>query len=132
MEFVIWFGNIDLNRGLPKQINKLFSSIQSLIQKHEKQNLILIGDFNVNTNNISPKQKLLTNLCKKFQLNLQNPGKPSRDQGTLNFMISGQGIDITLQENLHTCSDHNILKWDIKFKATSKPKRFFITNKKAS
>ena len=29
--FVIWFGNIYLNRGLPKQINKLFSAILSNI-----------------------------------------------------------------------------------------------------
>jgi len=57
--FVIWFGNIYLNRGLPKQINKLFSAILSNMPEHEIQNLILIGDFNIG--NESPKHTLLLN-----------------------------------------------------------------------
>ena len=128
--FVIWFGNIYLNRGLPKQINKLFSAILSNIPEHEIQNLILIGDFNVNIGNESPKLTLLSNLCKQFRLKINNPGKASRDQTTLDFLISGQGIEATIRENLQSCSDHNILIWDVTFRATSKPRGTYIPNKK--
>ena len=128
--FVLWIGNIYLNRGLPKQINKLFSVIQENIPEHEVQNLILIGDFNVNINIKSNKLILLENLCKQFQLKINNPGKASRDMTTLDFLISGKGVEAKIKDNLDSCSDHNILIWDIIFKATSRPKNIYIPNKK--
>ena len=39
--------------------------------EHEIQNLILIGDFNVNIENESPKLTLLSNLCKQFRLKIK-------------------------------------------------------------
>jgi len=48
--FVIWFGNIYLNRGTTKQIQKMFSVIQKVIPANEICNLILVGDFNININ----------------------------------------------------------------------------------
>ena len=128
--FVVWIGNIYLNLGLPKQINKLFSAIQSNIPEHEMKNLILIGDFNVNLNNKSPKLTLLTNLCKQFNLKIHNPGQASREHTTLDFLISGGGIEASLKDNLRSCSDHNILIWDISFGATTKPKKIYIPNRK--
>ena len=128
--FVLWFGNIYLNRGLPKQITKLFSIIQESIPENEMQNLILVGDFNVNINNKSPKLTLLTNLCNQFQLKINDPGKASRYFTTLDYLICGKGIEATIKENLPSCSDHNILIWDVTFKATPKPKKIYIPNKK--
>ena len=128
--FVIWIGNIYLNKGLPKQIQKLFSIIQNKIPTNELQNLILIGDFNININNKSPKLTLLNSLCKQFNLNINNPGRGTRYQNTLDFLISGNGIEATIKENLQSCSDHNILIWDIKFKTTQKQRTIYIPNKK--
>jgi len=121
--FVIWIGNIYLNRGLPKQINKLFSIIQTKIPTHEQQNIILLGDFNININNKSPKLTLLNSLCKQFNLDINHPQSGTRMEATLDFLISGKGIEATIKDNLKSCSDHNILIWDINFKATSKPKK---------
>ena len=94
------------------------------------QNLILIGDFNINISRKSPKTELLTKLCNQFQLKINNPGKPTRDFTTIDFLISGKGIEATIKENLPSCSDHNILIWDIAFQATTKPKNIYIPNKK--
>ena len=63
--FVIWFGNIYLNRGLSRRIQKLFSVIQMTIPEHERPNLILAGDFNINLNDHNnSKIILLDTLCK--------------------------------------------------------------------
>ena len=128
--FVLWIGNIYLNRGIASQVNKLFSVIQESIPEHEIQNLILIGDFNINISRKSPKTELLTKLSKQFQLKINNPGKASRDFTTLDFQISGKRIEATIKENLPSCSDHKILIWDIAFQATTKPKNIYIPNKK--
>ena len=128
--FVLWFGNIYLNKGLPKQMRKLFNSIQTHVPENEMQNVILIGDFNVNINKKSPKFTLLQNLCNQFYLKINDPGKTSRALSTLDYMICGKGIEAKIKDIFPSCSDHNILTWDITFKATSKQKKISIPNKR--
>lgn len=121
--FILWIGNIYLNKGLPKQIQKLFSIINENIPENERQNIILLGDFNINLNKKSPKLTLLNNLCKQFQLSIQDPKSGTRDLATLDFIITGKGIEAALEDNLKSCSDHNILTWRIHFNATPRPKK---------
>ena len=129
--FVIWFGNIYLNRGLSSQIQKLFSVIQTTIPDHERQNLILAGDFNINLNEHNNSKVILLNtLCKQFQLTIYQPEKPTRGQSKLDFLITGSQVNVSLIDHLQTESDHDLIKWKIKFKATTRPKEIIVPNKK--
>ena len=129
--FVIWLGNVYLNKGLSKQVQKLFSQIQTIIPEHERKNLILIGDFNINLNEpTNSKVILLRSLCKQFQLSVNEPKEGTRGSSKLDYLICGSGIEATFFDQCSTNSDHDIIRWNIKFRATMKPKRIFIPNQK--
>jgi len=63
-------------------------------------------------------------------LKINDPGKASRYFTTLDYLICGKGIEAIIKENFRSCSDHNILIWDVTFKAMPKPKKIYIPNKK--
>jgi hypothetical protein len=129
--FVFWIGNIYLNKGLPSQIQKLFSVIQNHVPDNERQNLLLIGDFNINLAEPKhPKVILLKNLCKQFQLTIHTPSKGTRGHAKLDFLISGSGIEAKQIEQLHTESDHDMITWEISFKATKRAEKVTIPNSK--
>ena len=128
--FVLWLGNIYLNKGHPKQIQKLFSIIQNAIPEHERQNLILIGDFNIKLEDPkNSKTVLLRNLCKQFSLTINEPSKGTRGESKLDYLISGSQIMASLKDQISSISDHDILTWRVDFKATTKPKEIFVPNK---
>ncbi len=127
--FVIWLGNIYLNRGLAKQVQKLFSIIQNEVPNHEKQNLILVGDFNVDLSKQSPKLTLLKNLCKQFQLDLHETSEPTRGHAKLDFMICGSGISVNSHATYPSSSDHKLILWGISFKNNCSPPKTKILNR---
>lgn len=128
--FVIWIGNVYFNRGSKGQIKNLFAVIQKSVPDHERRNMILAGDFNIDLSSKKPELLFLNSLCKQYQLNIQTPGKGTRYQAILDYIICGDGIEAKLEENLKSVSDHNVLIWKILFKATSKPKKILIPNRK--
>ena len=131
--FVIWFGNIYLNRGTTKQIQKMFSVIQKVIPANEICNLILVGDFNININEKKgPKFRILNSLCKQLHLTINEPLQGTRGNSKLDFLINGTGIVTKFDSQLEFefLSDHTIVIWTINFNTTSKPKSITIPNKK--
>lgn len=128
--FVIWFGNVYLNRGSTNQIQQLFAVLSKVIPTNEIKNLILIGDFNINIGEYKgPKFTLLRDLCKQFQLTINEPILATRGTSKLDFLITGSQINVKDEFQLKSPSDHNIVIWTIKIKATTKPKRIVIPNK---
>ncbi len=104
--FILWLGNIYLNRGMPKQVQKLFSVIQKEVPDNEMKNLILIGDFNINLAEKSPKLILMQNLCKQFRLKIHETNEGTRGAAKLDYMICGSGIEVNSQEVYPSSSDH--------------------------
>jgi len=122
--FVLWFGNIYMNRGTPKQLSKLFSKLQNYVSSHEMQNLILIGDFNIDLNRPKDgKHILLKNLCKQFSLKIFETKLNTREIAKIDFLIGGEHIKGQEIDHIPSISDHNIIKWKINIQATKNPKQ---------
>jgi len=129
--FIFWIGNIYLNRGSIKQITKLFSVIQQVIPSNELPNTILGGDFNINLSGLKTPQKILLNtLCKQINLKISIPNQNTRSSATLDFLIIGKGIEATFLDQLNSPSDHNIVRWNIKFQCTTTPTLIRTPNNK--
>src|SRR5688500_9221380 len=73
---------------------------------------------------------LLKDLCKQFQLQINEPKENTRHGAKLDFLICGQGINVTYINQTSLISDHEIIQWSVGFKVTVKPQKLYIPNKK--
>ena len=91
------------------------------------------SDLNINLNEKrNSKATLLKNLCNQFSMNIDEPSRSTRGVSKLDYLIAGSGISAVLNDQQHSCSDHEILSWEIRFKATTRPKEVFYSKQKAS
>ncbi len=123
--FDIWLGNIYLNSERTRQqstVQKPFSVIPNEVPDYQKQNLIIVGDFNVDLSKESPKLTLLLNLCKQFQLDLHETSESTRGCAKLSLMISRSGISVNSNAK-YLSSDHKLILWEVAFKTVLPPKK---------
>jgi len=110
---VVWVSSVYLNKGLNTQIQALFSCIARNIPPEEWRYILLLGDFNVNISEDSPRSKLLSDFCKQFHLQISRPVSPTRGQSVLDFAVYGSSLLVDCEVMLQTPSDHKALLWSV-------------------
>ena len=128
----IWLINLYLNKGTCSKLQKLFGKIRRNIPQNEWNNIIIIGDFNIDLNKQSSDKALLQALVKQLGLTIETPTMNTRRDAKLDYLIRGAGIKVSDNQVITSVSDHKAVWWKLEISGIKRKGTIKIPNRKCA
>ena len=128
----LWLINLYLPQGKCSKFQKLFGRIRKSIPQNEWQNVIIIGDFNIDLNKNSENNKLLAAIAKQLGMTIATPKENTRLNAKLDYLIHGTGIKIIHHQVLPSPSDHKAVWWSLEVASIKRNKTLKIPNRRCA
>ncbi len=126
----MWICNLYWPNWSMNKAQKLFGKIRKFIPENEWNNILILGDFNLDANNPNEEDfTMLSKLCKQLGLAIQKPESSTRGNACLDFAITGSNIQLKSNNVLKSPSDHAAILWQMEVRSPEAAKRVKVPNK---
>ena len=126
----LWLVNTYLRLGSKAQIQELFRNLKNRVLGDEVEDIIMIGDFNVNLEVRSDELDLLNALAKELNLKIFRPESRTRGDSTLDFLIAHKNLQVQINTIYTDLSDHLAAPALIELPKRVKKKNIQVINRK--